>query len=217
MAERRNGIYIWVTWLAKLMAESNPCWWWGWFKANYKSIETRPTDPKLLVWRAEHTRQVRELCGGLRKPGVLVTTEDANSFRFVTDSGVTVAGKPDIVAVEDRVVTIYDVKTGKRRDSDLLQVMLYIMLLPRARGPFTERRLRGYVAYSDGLAEIPPETIDDKFSELFGYFVGALSGRDPAEKVPNQANCRFCDITAWDCPEGADVLSSKEMVLDDAV
>jgi hypothetical protein len=132
------------------MADSNPCWWSVWSRANYKSVETRPTDPKLVVWRAQHTRQVRDLTWALKKPGVLVTAEDANSFKYDADTGATVAGKPDIVAVQDRVVSIYDVKTGNRHDSDLLQVMLYMLLLPRARGTFREHQIQGYVVYTDG-------------------------------------------------------------------
>lgn len=214
MVERRNGAYIRVTWLSKLMADSNPCWWSVWFRANYW-VQARPTDPQFVIWRAQHTRQVRELTGALKKPGVLVNTEDANFFRYTTNTGATVAGKPDIVAVQDNMVSIYDVKTGKRRDSDVLQVMLYMLLLPRARGTFREHLTQGYVVYTDGRVEISPDRIDGEFGELFEYFAGVVSGPDAPEKAPSQTNCRFCEVAASDCPEGAAVLRSAESVLDE--
>ena len=38
MAERRrNGLYIWVTWLTRLLVGENSCEWAAWFRARHES------------------------------------------------------------------------------------------------------------------------------------------------------------------------------------
>jgi hypothetical protein len=97
--------------------------------------------------------------------------------------------------------TITDVKTGRERCSDRVQVMLYMHLVPQARPEYAGTRPAGCVVYNGSKVDIPPEAVDAKFIEAFEYFLGVVAGSEPALKVPSRHECRFCDIARTECPE----------------
>jgi len=121
---------------------------------------------------------------------------------------VVVAGKPDLITLPDGPPialgvgqpTIYDVMTGRERCSDRIQVMLYIHLAPQALPAYTGTRPAGCVVYNGSRVDIPPEAVDAKFIKAFEYFLGVVVGPEPAWKVPNRHECRFCDIARTECP-----------------
>ncbi len=49
-----------------------------------------------------------------------MTTERQNSFRLRGSSGATISGQPDLIAINpDEQATVFDIKTGAERDSDV--------------------------------------------------------------------------------------------------
>ena len=43
--------------------------------------------------------------------------------------------------------------------------------------------------------------MDDKFIQNLEALIDWLAARRPAKRVPSRQECRFCDISALDCPE----------------
>ena len=72
--------------------------------------------------------------------GFTVTVERQNDFRLQL-GGATISGRPDIVAWRDDEAVIVDAKAAKPNPSHEIQVMLYIMLLQLAGGPYREMRM----------------------------------------------------------------------------
>lgn len=204
MTGTRQGVYIWVTWLSKLMAGEMGCWWSAWFKAHYVGYDKVPSDFNLAKWTAEHTRIVHEVVTERESIGELVTVEDQNSFRYRFGDGVTIAGKPDIVSITDNTLSVIDVKTGQPRVSDHMQVMLYLLLLPRVRVKCEARSLEGHVVYREYRSDILSQAIDEGFKRNARYFLNLLNSEESAKKVPSIGNCRFCDVGRSDCPERVD-------------
>ena len=201
MATKRDGVFVWITWLAKVMAGEQACEWASWFKAHFENYTKAPSDFDTAKWKIEHTRKLRELRLECQKLGARVFLEGENQIRYTTPSGVTVVGKPDLISVKDRMATIYDVKTGQPKSSDQVQVMLYMHLLPKAVAAYRGMQPAGCVVYRDSRVDIPAAATDETFAQNLDYFLGILASEEPAMKVPSHNECRFCDIAKSECPE----------------
>ena len=46
--------------------------------------------------------------------------------------------------------------------------------------------------------------MDDQFVQNLGALIRRLAADEPAKRVPSAQECRFCDISAADCPERMD-------------
>jgi len=224
MATKRDGVFVWITWLSRVMAGEQNCEWASWFKAHHENYDKAPSDFDTVKWNIEHTRQLRRLRLERRKLGERVFLQGENAIRLTLPSGVVLAGKPDLITLPSGAVvadkpdlitppdgppaalrlwrpTIYDVKTGRARCSDRIQVMLYMHLAPQALPAYAETRPAGCVVYNGSKIDIPPEAVDQKFIEAFEYFLDVIAGSEPAWKVPSCHECRFCDIARTECPE----------------
>lgn len=206
---------MWVTWLSKLMTGEVGCQWAPWFKTHYTDYTRAPSDFPLATWTAEHNKLLDEVSKERLKLGDSVYREEQNRFRVRRSTGLVVAGKPDLVTVDkDGHCTVYECKTGIPRQSDMTQVILYMMLLPYAVPLYKGKNLSGCVVYKTGArSDIPAKAIDKAFGESATYFLNILESPDPPSPTPHLNECRFCDITEEDCSERVktdDVISEGE-------
>ena len=54
------------------------------------------------------------------------------------------------------------------------------------------------------MSQAEQTAVDDQFVQNLGALIRRLSADKPARRVPSPQECRFCDITAADCPERVD-------------
>lgn len=197
---RRSGKpYIFVTWLAKLLG-GQQCVWSAWFKAhfNYQKYEEFAAD--LVKWNRDHTKLMAARQRALEADGWTCTSEDANSFKLEGASAV-VAGKPDLVAVKGDRVLVVDGKTGRERDSDIWQVLLYLYAVPKAR-PDLPTDLEGEVFYKSGeTVALTPGDLDADRMEQIVSLIRAIGSDTPPPKKPTRPECRVCNIGPTDCPQ----------------
>jgi PD-(D/E)XK nuclease superfamily len=203
MTEKRNSCYVWVTWLAKLMAGDVQCQWAPWFRSHYVVYPKAPSDFQQATWVVEHNKYLDDLCKGCATQSLSIFKESQNSFtaKRVT---MTIGGKPDLIVLEsDKKFTVYDVKTGQPKASDVIQVMLYMAFLPYSTsGIYKGKALDGYVVYKNGeKTRIPSHSVDDNFRAQITHFLNILNALDEPEKAPSYPECKFCDITKEDCPK----------------
>lgn len=202
MAQKRTGVYVWVTWLPRLIIGEQSCEWGFWYKANYEYYERVASDFDSVRWRTDHTRMLRELRREREAAGEQVFVEGQNMFKYETPEGIVIAGTPDMVALaEGKRGTIYDAKTGRQSDSHQVQVMIYMYLIPLTKPEWANIVFDGAVVYKDTRIAIPSNAIDDAFKDNLDYFVKILASSEPAHKVPSELGCRFCDIHKQECPE----------------
>ena len=204
MTTSRGGPYVWVTWLSRLMAGDVKCTWSVWFKTHYKDYARAASDFQLAQWQAEHTRLVSQLDTERRALGESVRLENQNAFRVkATRGGLILSGQPDVITLDTQgEVTVYDAKTGNKRQSDLLQVMLYMRCVPYASALYKGKLPSGCVAYKDGYrSDIPASAVDGDFKQNVSYFLGLLEADTPPRRVPSPQECRYCEVTAADCPD----------------
>lgn len=192
--KRRRSPYTWVTHITGLLSGDDSCRWAAWAKTQF-TYEKRPdaNAENLATWKAEHADLVAKRAAELRAEGWTVTLEDQNEITL-QGRATTLAGKPDIVAVQGLDVLTVDGKTGQRKGKDIWQVRIYQMALPLT-GRFPEgSRFIGEVLYKDGSQPLGPLTADDRARIL--ALIAEVGASFVPEKVPSARECRFCNIAA---------------------
>ena len=198
-------MWIWVTWLTKIMALENACAWALWFKSRHQ-YEKLPRGGELERWTQEHDALVQHRAKQLEAAGYSVYVEDHNKFTVRGSSGATISGKPDIVAIKDSVAIFEDCKTGKKRASDHYQVLLYIILGAHLTGLMNCSSLEGNVVYTDCVEPVDVSLIEDTKVKLRNLVAIAISPSPPSAS-PSSRECLYCDIADYYCDErinGAD-------------
>lgn len=205
MTKARTGSYIFVSWLSKLMAGETQCQWGAWFKAHYRDYPKMPSDFQRATWLVEHNKCLNELCAELESQATSMYRESQNKFAVKRKAAV-IGGIPDLVVLgKDGSYTVYDVKTGQARPSDVVQVMLYMVCLPySSSGIYKGKKLTGCVVYNTERTPIPAEAINDTFNKQVAHFLNILDNASQPAKTPSYAECRYCEITNEDCPERID-------------
>ena len=198
MTTPRQSPYLWPTWLTKILAGERSCEWEAWFKAHYEGYAKAPQHGDLAAWKVRHTEMVRKRAEELRAEGYEVFIEDQNKFTLRGHSA-TLQGKPDIVGVKDDDFLVVDCKGGKKLDSDQMQVLIYMMVLPLTHAACLGKAVRGELEYQDDRILI--DTLPGKVRDLIAATIVRVSGAEPLPKVPSYSECRFCDLTKADCKE----------------
>ena len=88
--------------------------------------------------------------------------------------------------------------------------MIYLYAVPKTLEKYRNLKPRGQVTYRDHTVRIPAEAVDDQFVQNLGALIRRLTAERPASRVPSPQECRFCDISALDCPERIDEDSEPE-------
>ena len=195
----RQSAYIWVSWLTKLLSGEDQCWWAAWFKAHYKFQKVK-RDFDSAAWSAAHNDMLQKRVGALTADGAMCYLEDQNSFASEGEIA-TVAGKLDILAVRPPMGTIIDCKTGKRKDADYQQVLVYLMMAPLGLAHAKPLTLTGEVQYGDGVVAVRQEDLTPAVKERIVSAIRKVGGSEAPARVPSWGECRFCDISKADCPE----------------
>ena len=214
MPQKREHPSIWATWLPRLLTGENSCEWAIWFKAHYQNWERVPSDFDQAQWMLNHTALLNERRANWEIGGYSVEVEGQNGFHLRGRSA-TLSGKPDIIAHRDDEAVIVDAKTGHESPSHAVQVMIYLYAVPRAFERYRNAKLRGQVTYRDHTTLISAEAVDDQFIQNLGALIRRLSADEPARRVPSRQECRFCDISAADCPDRVEAVPEPESALAD--
>ena len=212
---RKEGPYIWVTWLTKLLTGDDSCEHASWFKTQFdaKSWTKAERVTNLARWQVGHTDLKNAKAREFREQGYQVSHETQNHFT-IKGKLATIAGKPDLIARQGDLVWVTDVKAGRPRASDVVQVMIYMYLLPVARPDLQGATVKGLVVYGNHKQEIQPEEVDPAFVQSLQGLIHRLAAREPAVKVPSWAECQFCDISSVHCPERVEQPDSPVVTTD---
>ena len=202
-AALREHPYIWATWLPRLLTGENSCEWAIWFKAHHQDWAKVTSDFNQAQWLLDHTALLNERRADWEVGGYDVDVEGQNRFEL-RGRTATLAGRADIIAHRENEAVIVDAKTGQESPSHAVQVMIYLYAVPRALQRYRKAKLRGQVTYRDHTVRIPADAVDEAFTENLGALIRRLSSDEPARRVPSRQECRFCDISAADCPARVD-------------
>ena len=110
-------------------------------------------------------------------------------------------GKPDLIVERGDDVLVIDVKTGREQAWHAVQVQIYKYAIARARPEYHDRMIAGQVAYPRHITRVPRGALDNGFIRDLGALIQKVAAPTPPPAAPSSQECRFCDITALDCPE----------------
>lgn len=205
--------YIWVTWLAKLLG-GNQCLWSAWFKAHFKYQKVVEDEGfELAAWARDHDRMMRDRREELEEAGWNVATESQNEFKL-EGQGAVVAGKPDIVATMPGHILVVDGKTGRERQSDWWQVLIYLFALPKSR-PALVGKIVGEIHYKVGDKRVPvrPSELTEARLDDVVKMVKTIASPTPPRRSPSRDECKRCNIGFADCQERFKERTQKADVL----
>lgn len=196
---KRDGSYIWPTWITPLLSGESHCEWRAWFKAHYKDYPKREDDDpnRLSQWKAEHAEFVGSRAQQLREAGYVVSVENQNKFN-VKGATATVGGVMDIVARKPGAVLIEDCKGGKKREEHFWQVVIYMVLGRMADIVKPDEVVTGSVVYRDLVRPITQEQANTG-AALVAARIRTTGGAAEPARTPSFSECRFCDIAG--CPD----------------
>jgi hypothetical protein len=197
---KRRRPYVWVTWLTKLLAGEDRCVWRTWYRANFKYTK-RPDDPGredfFKEWTAKHDALQNARKDTLEGAGYLVRMEEAAEFKLKGKAG-DLAGKPDIVAIPegDHAILVEDAKSGRQRESDAWQVLIYLFALPLSWLKGDRRQLKGSVVYRDQRL-VSVRECGPKEKEAISSLLKTVTNPDvEPQRAPSWKECRYCDVAA---------------------
>ena len=194
MAYARRTPYLHATWIPRYLTGDKLCLWACWFKANFQGYDKMPSDFDVARWTMEHTDLLNKLIADLEEQGCKLFIEHQNGFRVVSSrTGAVIGGR----------AVVYDVKTGQESASHIVQVQIYMYLLPRSElVEWQGRKLEGAVVYKDGRqVDIPADSIGDTFVARLADFMQKMTSPLSPRRVPSKPECGFCELTSADCPD----------------
>lgn len=186
--------YIWVSWITKLLAGENKCWWAAWYKAHHKYDRTADDADRadfFKEWTEKHDAITARVAQSFRDAGYVVRVEEEAAFKL-QGKAADVAGKPDLVAIKDGEAEVVDAKSGRRRASDHWQVLIYLFALPLSW--LQNVHARGIVAYADGEEMVRP--LGTRERDAIVGAIRRVSADEEPEPVPSAHECRHCDVAA---------------------
>ena len=201
MQKRRRIPIVQVTATTKVLAGERHCCYAPWFRTHFAGYEKAESDFDFGQWAADHAAAVHESARRIREAGYTVTIEDENWFELAGKNGAILRGKPDIVGVNSKEVLLVDVKTGRKRFSDVIQTQIYMAVWPHVRAEHEHLPIRGQVEYSTETVHVPPPSTVEGFMQQFRLFMNDLAGSTELPKAPSYNECRMCDIGARSCPD----------------
>jgi hypothetical protein len=203
MATPRYGsCWIWPTWITGLLSGDKQCHFAAWYRSHYKYDKRQDSTFDSAAWTAQHNALVISRKDELEADGWTVTLEGQNDFKLKGKSAV-LSGKPDIIATRNGQTLVVDCKTGKKRNSDWFQVLLYILALRRLRPEL--KAIGGEVCYSDGPVPVHPEDLTPEREEQIFAMLRLVGGDERPAHVPSKFECSFCDVAEcterWTAPD----------------
>ena len=162
-----------------------------------------PSDFDQAQWLLDHTALINDQKARWEASGYGVFVERQNSFQLRGQTA-TLAGRPDLLVVSGDHALIIDVKHGRERPWHPVQVMIYQYAIPRALPQYRLTSLAGQVVYPTHNIRVPRGALPGQFVHNLGSLIRRLAADQPPARIPFRPECRFCDITAADCPDRVD-------------
>lgn len=215
MITPRPRPYIWATWLAEALVGDDKCEWKLWLKTHHQYDKVQEPDEQrnnLAVWKSQHGSAVSARKAELEAEGWVVSVEDQNKFH-VRGRTTTVGGAADILATRRAVEieggerllvrggagVIEDIKTGRPRDRDFWQVVVYLTMLPLAKPELVDVALTGRVIYTaDRSQDLTVTPLPEARAQVFAR-IHALEAKQAPARTPSARECAYCDIL--DCED----------------
>lgn len=188
---KRKKPYCYVSWITKYLSGESRCAYAPWYKTQHK-FEKRPDDfPDREKWIAKHDAITNRREKELLALDYTIRKEDAAEF-VLQGTRTDLAGKPDLVAIKAGTAIVVDAKSGKPKQADHWQVLIYMLALPLTwlKGV----QIAGEVERNEVLEREKVRPLGEVERNAIIAAVRMAGGENPPEATPGPSECRFCDI-----------------------
>ena len=188
---RRAQPAVWVTWLAKLLADPAECYLPAWVQTRFSvAKDTAFTGD----WAARHASIIEHVASRLSAAGRRPQIE--KEVAVTSRTGLRISGAMDIWAPEtdDREAVIVDAKTGKHKPAHRLQVNLYQLMTSNSQEFKCTRKPAGMIAYADSRVWIKPAEATPDLSARVAKAMEVIAKDAQPTPAPSRSNCRYCPI-----------------------
>ena len=202
MIQKRKRPFIWVTWLSKFLSGENLCKWSVWYRIfHYKEGSKEDFDNiHAIMKHADFRNQIQQ-------------RYIENGFEVLPEYEVCVSGKIaalkgkiDLIAIKDGKCFVIETKTGKIRDSDKIQLLIYIWALTKSDKRFQGANLEGLLIYESCEIEVSALEVNEEFLKIFSKFTFDIVNGEPDRKFPSPRECRWCKVS--NCDERAEFIDN---------
>lgn len=195
MAKLRKQPFIYVTWLKNYLIGDDLCRWSVWHRI-YHHYEEAKSNFDSVRYTIEHTAMRERVQKHFAQNGYEVLPEVPVS---IYGKVAQLKGRIDLVALRNDKNLIVEVKTGRPRPSDKIQLMLYLWALPKTYSRFRGASFDGLLIYDSHEIEISALEVDEVFVNHFKQFTQDILSNEPDRKYPSPRECAWCRIA--DCDE----------------
>ena len=185
----RQAPTVWVTWLAKALADPAYCKLPSWVLTRFSVLSG---DEYTGDWAIKHAAIIGRVQQRLATTGR--TAEVEKEVALVSRTGLPITGSIDVWAPEagDKPAVAIDAKTGKHNPAHRLQVNLY-QLITKASGE-ANARPAGLLSYPKQDVWIKPEEASAELVSQLARLMEVVAADKPPLAQPSKSNCRFCSL-----------------------
>jgi CRISPR/Cas system-associated exonuclease Cas4 (RecB family) len=182
---------VWVTWLAKLLADPSECYLPAWVQTRFSVVKDTAFTGD---WAARHASIIEQVCLRLKRVGRQPQIEQ--EVAVTSRTGLRISGAMDVWAPEtdEREAVIVDAKTGKHKPAHRLQVNLYQLMTSNNQEFKCTRKPAGMIAYADSQIWIRPAEATLDLAARVAKAMEVIASDAQPTPAPSRGNCRYCPI-----------------------
>lgn len=186
---KRRRAYVYTTWLTKLLSGEARCAFAAWYKTQHKYEKVPDDFPDREEWQRKHDAITNRREAELIADGWVCRKEDAAEF-VLNGTNADLAGKPDLVAVKDGKALVIDAKSGRPKQADHWQCLIYVFALPMTW--LKGHKVAAQIERPDLREEVRP--LGDVERNAIIAAVKQASAAEPPIATSGPSECRYCDI-----------------------
>ncbi len=196
---------FWVTSVAKALSGDQPCLLSVWLPGR-TYIKRTPRDPaQQALWNTQHSEQLMATQDRLSATGASTIMKE-HYFKMAGRTA-KLAGKIDLIGLfvsddpsERTIWRVVDCKGATPSDAHVVQVMIYMAVLPRILPESKHATIDGRVVYPTHTVEISQDQAA-VFAPQLWALMNRLGDSEKPAASPSRDACRFCDIPESLCTE----------------
>ena len=183
--KKRSNPSVWVTWLAKLLADPSQCKLTAWTQARYSVIKD---DSYTGDWAVKHAAIIETVQARLAAKGR--TSEIEKEVSIVSRTGLPITGSIDVwaPAAFGQPAVAIDAKTGKHSPAHRIQVNIY-QLMAAGMGLSPEGEAAGLLCYPQRDVWIKPEEASPLLAKRLAALMEVIASDSPPAASPSKGSC----------------------------